>query len=312
MNRRIVLGSMLTLASAFPALAQSPRMRQPAPPIEVSTAVVPATPGDAQVPVETRLRVAAVESKVTTGRPYSAEATTEFVQVLGDGNKIVRKTTVRIARDSEGRTRREELAPDGTVKAISIYDPVNHVSFVLDPATRTAQKSAVRIVYPASAAVKVEAEREAAARVPGRVMVSPAELPSAAAAEDMRKRQAEVVARTGVGAGVGAVARTPGDAKRESLGQKIIDGVQAEGTRTTTVIPAGAIGNQQEITVVSEQWFSPDLEILLMTRHSDPRTGETSYTVSSIVRAEPAAGTFDVPADYTIRESSYMRQPALR
>jgi len=63
---------------------------------------------------------------------------------------------------------------------------------------------------------------------------------------------------------------------------------------------------------VSEQWFSPDLEILLMTRHRDPRTGETSYTLSSIVRAEPAAGTFDVPADYTIRESSYMRQPAPR
>jgi len=311
MNRRIVIGSMLTLAGALPALAQSPRMRQLAPPTEVSTAVVPATPGDAQVPVETRLRVAAVESKVTTGRPYSAEATTEFVQVLGDGNKIVRKTTVRIARDSEGRTRREELAPDGTIKAISIYDPVDHVSFVLDPATRTAQKSAVRIVYPASAAVKVEAEREAAARVAGKVVVSPLEVPSAAAAEDMRKRQGEVVARTG-GAGFGAVARTPGDAKRESLGQKIIDGVQAEGTRTTTVIPAGAIGNQQEITVVSEQWFSPDLEILLMTKHSDPRTGETSYTLSGIVRAEPAAGTFDVPGDYTIRESTYMRQPALR
>ena len=89
-----------------------------------------------------------VETRITTGRPYSAEATTEFVQTLGDGNKIARKATVRIYRDGEGRTRREELATDGTVKLISIYDPVAHTTYVLDPATRTARKSAVRVVMP--------------------------------------------------------------------------------------------------------------------------------------------------------------------
>jgi hypothetical protein len=98
--------------------------------------------------------------------------------------------------------------------------------------------------------------------------------------------------------------------KEESLGQKAFDGVLADGKRVTTVLPAGVIGNQAAITVQSEQWFSPDLEILLMTRHSDPRTGETSYTLTNIVRVEPAAGLFDVPADYTIQESSYLRTPA--
>jgi hypothetical protein len=253
-----------------------------------------------------------VESRITTGRPYSAEATTEFVQVLGDGNKIARRSTVRIYRDSEGRTRREELASDGTVKSISIYDPVAHVSYVLDPSTRTARRSPIRMVYPSKEmADKVGAEREAAARVAGKIAVAPVPLPAQAATEDLRKRQTELVVRA---AGAGALQpamRVQRDASEESLGQKAIDGVLADGKRVTTVLPAGAIGNQQAITVASEQWFSPDLEILLMTRHSDPRTGETSYTLSNITRGEPAAGLFDVPADYTVQES-LIRTPAAR
>ena len=97
----------------------------------------------------------------------------------------------------------------------------------------------------------------------------------------------------------------------ESLGQKMIDGVFADGKRVTTVLPAGSIGNQQPITVLSEQWFAPDLEILVMTKHSDPRTGETIYSLSNITRGEPAANLFDVPADYTIQDSSYIRTPAV-
>lgn len=309
MNRATVIGSVMALLAASPALAQSPMpaVAQPvAPPhTEMATVFVPAQEGLAQV------RLAAVESRVVAGRPYSAEATTQFVQVLGDGNKIVRKTTVRIFRDGDGRTRREELAADGTVKSISIYDPVAHVSYVLDPATRTATRSAVQMVYPAKTIPdKVTMEREAAGRVAGKVDIVVAPVDPAAVPGEMRKRQAEVVAR---GGGAAAIApRVAQDATKEALGQKPIDGVPADGTRTTTVIPAGAIGNQQDIVAVSEQWFSPDLEIFLMTRHSDPRSGETTYSLTNIVRAEPPAGTFDVPADYTVKESSYMRRQLAR
>ena len=72
------------------------------------------------------------------------------------------------------------------------------------------------------------------------------------------------------------------------------------------VIPAGGVGNAQPITVVSEQWFSPDLQVLLMTRHSDPRTGETNYRLTNIVRGEPDRSLFDVPADYTIKNNVAM------
>ena len=306
MRGRILLGSMWILAGAAGATAQIPRTAQPGvPPIEMSTTVMPS-------PERAQMRVAAVEARVTTGRPYLAEATTEFVHVLSDGNKIVRKTIVRVFRDGEGRTRREELGADGAVKSISIYDPVAHVSYVLDPATHTARKSVLRIVYPEPMAQKIQVEREASARMAGKIVVSPVELPAAETAEDLRKRQTEIVARGGGGGVLGAMPRAGEDTRKESLGQKMIDGVMAEGTRMTTVIPAGSIGNQQEIVATSEQWFSPDLEIFLMTTHRDPRSGETSYSLSNIVRAEPPAGTFDIPADYTIKESSYMRQPAAR
>jgi hypothetical protein len=103
--------------------------------------------------------------------------------------------------------------------------------------------------------------------------------------------------------------QAPGETTREDLALQTIEGVPATGTRTTTVIPAGAIGNLQPIKIVSEQWMSPDLKVLVMTRHTDPRTGETIYRLSNIVRAEPDRSLFTVPADYTIKEVNIRRAP---
>jgi hypothetical protein len=94
----------------------------------------------------------AVESTVTKGAPYSAEAVTEFQQVLSDGNRISRRTVVRIYRDSEGRTRREQTnrSADGKESvSISIVDPVAQASFTLDPESRTAYRSGAVIAGPA-------------------------------------------------------------------------------------------------------------------------------------------------------------------
>jgi len=313
MKVRIAVGALIALATQ--GAAAQVRERVPSPAIAEGVFVE----GQPGVPVMRASTV--VEARITTGRPYSAEATTEFVQVLGDGNKIARKSVVRIYRDSDGRTRREELGTDGTVKSVSIYDPVAHVSYVLDPATRTARKSASRVAYPAAASTlseeekkRIEARKAVDRGSPGAdgiVLASPAGAPPPALAEELRKRQqSEIAAGAGRGRGVMPPATWMlQDAKQESLGQKAIEGVIADGKRVTTVLPAGAIGNQQPITVQTEQWFSPDLEILLMTRHSDPRTGDTAYTVTNILRAEPQASLFDVPADYTILESPY-RAPA--
>ena len=266
----------------------------------------------------------AVEARITTGRPYSAEATTEFTQVLGDGNKIARKVTTRIYRDTDGRTRREELAADGSVKSISIYDTVGHVTYVLDPATKTARKSAVRVVLPDKFVPmtdedkrKIEEKLTAArgGRAPETItLVGPVPLPERVQPDEAGKRMAAETGARGRGRAVSPQPLVIGSqgGKEEALGQKLIEGVMADGKRVTTTLPAGAIGNQAPITVTSEQWFSPDLEILVMTRHSDPRAGETSYTLTNIVRAEPQATLFDLPPDYTVVGSGYMRSPAQR
>jgi len=91
-----------------------------------------------------------------------------------------------------------------------------------------------------------------------------------------------------------------GDAKTEQLGNMFIEGVQAQGTRTTTTIPAGDIGNDRPITIVDERWYSPDLQMTIMTKHSDPRSGETNFQLKNINRSSPPPTLFEVPSDYTV------------
>jgi hypothetical protein len=115
-----------------------------------------------------------------------------------------------------------------------------------------------------------------------------------------------------VGVGTAVYARVPVDPKstqREDLGQQAIEGVNASGTRTSTEIAAGAIGNEQPIKIVSEQWYSPDLQVLVLTKHADPRVGETTYRLTNIVRAEPAHSFFELPPDYTLKESMIRKEP---
>jgi len=92
-----------------------------------------------------------------------------------------------------------------------------------------------------------------------------------------------------------------GEPKTEQLGTMSIEGVQAQGTRTTITIPAGEIGNDRPINIVDERWYSPDLQMTIMTKHSDPRMGETNFRLSNINRSSPPSYMFEVPADYTVK-----------
>lgn len=76
----------------------------------------------------------------------------------------------------------------------------------------------------------------------------------------------------------------------------------AEGKRTTSVIPAGTIGNEQDIKVVNETWYSNDLQTMISSTRSDPRMGTTTYRLTNIQRAEPSPDLFQVPSDYNVRD----------
>lgn len=88
----------------------------------------------------------------------------------------------------------------------------------------------------------------------------------------------------------------------ESLGRQTISGVPADGTRRTLTIPAGQIGNVEPIQVVTERWYSPDLQMDVLVRRSDPRTGDSVVQVTNIVRSEPAPSLFEVPPDFQVTQ----------
>jgi hypothetical protein len=233
-----------------------------------------------------------VTSRVTVDRPYSAEAVNQSLQLLPDGNKIQRTTVTRVYRDSAGRTRREMLNDDGSVRSITISDPVSKVSYTLDPATRTATKGGAAVVSMGAGGGVATAAPSARAIEPGTAT---------------RGASVSGGGSGGATAGVATLTRSggalvAGNGNREALDPQIIEGLNVTGTRTTTIIPAGQVGNAQELRVISEQWMSDDLQLLVMTRHSDPRSGETLYRLRNVVRGEPDPSLFALPADYTVVE----------
>ena len=222
------------------------------------------------------------------GAPYSAEVVNESIQTLADGNRIVQRTSSMQYRDAEGRERREETSAMG---AIFITDPVAGARYTLHPDSQTAEKNSL----PSGGTYQLilnDAFSAQTARGGGPVHIALA-VPGGrgvAPAAAIRLNGAPLTLLTGDAIG----------AKTEQLGNMFIEGVQAQGTRTTTTIPAGDIGNDRPINIVDERWYSPDLQMTIMTRHSDPRSGETNFALKNINRSAPPPTLFEVPPDYTV------------
>lgn len=217
-----------------------------------------------------------LESDVVAGAPYSADIVNESVQVLSDGNRIVHRTTSRVYRDVEGRTRRETDRPNRTPEVI-VTDPVSARSWTLDLDTKVARERPMPRFL--QGAVNRGGQLEALT-----VMLN--------------GQLTSFVARGGNG---GFIVGGPNDqTAEEKLTQKTIEGLRVDGTRRTTTIAAGAIGNERPIVVTSEQWTSPELKVQVLSESNDPRTGTSTYKLVNVKRADPPASLFQVPADFTV------------
>ena len=212
--------------------------------------------------------------RVVKNAPFSADVVTETAQTLADGNRIKQTSTARVARDSEGRTRREQslsalgaFAGNGNLPRTVVFidDPVAGVSYALNPNNKTANKS-MRPARP----------------------------------EPGENGGLRAQFRGGPHAGRGR--RDNPDLKTESLGTQTMEGLSVQGTRTTMTILAGQMGNEQPIQIVTERWYSPELQTYILVKHSDPRSGETVTRYANISRAEPSSASFQVPADYQVRQ----------
>lgn len=293
MNRRLMIGvvSMAVIAAAsVTAFCQSQAASGT---VRLDVDVHKGVPGGAvaQVFVD---KVMAMEftDRVVKGAPYSADSVNETVQTLADGNRIVRKETARVYRDSEGRTRREMKVPgiarivvSGRGRAdnatadretITISDPVAGVRYVLDPATRTAFKMPLgQGVGTLITHREAPLEHGVTGGASGGTIVFQQHIVNSSDSEQT---------------------------KTEPLGKQTIESLEAEGTRSTYTIPAGQLGNDRPIDIVSERWYSSKLQTALLTTHSDARFGTTTFRLSHVSQAEPARSLFEIPADYTIKE----------
>jgi len=255
------------------------------------------------------------------GAPYSATVTNESVQTLADGNRIVQSSSGTIARDSQGRTRQDTMLPPiGNLSAanaphlIFIHDPVAQTSYTLNLTDKTAQKMPVPPLPPLPLPLlngKGDGLDVAIADV---AIASGAEVSRGARGPAGPGPDALYIQTNDIAAASGQLPNPPmiaqkifltndqGQATTEDLGSQTMEGVFVTGVRTTHTIPAGQIGNDKPIAVVTEVWTSPDLKTIIYSKRSDPRMGELTFQLTNITRAEPDASLFTVPADFKLVE----------
>lgn len=214
--------------------------------------------------------------KAVKGAPFSAQVILETSQTLASGVHLSHQMTGTLYRDSEGRTR-QELPRDGAPEIVLINDAVSGVRYNLHMFQHTASKIDIN-------AARLNRELEMQAR---------------AKRENEERQQMEKANSINSKHAQGS---SQPQRKVESLGTQTFDGVQAEGTRFTITIPAGNEGNDQPFDIVSERWYSPDLQVVVMGKRSDPRNGEAVYRLANINRSEPSHSLFEAPADFTVTE----------
>jgi len=261
---KVLVSGFLLLASQ--ALAQSP----------VVTPVPTGPARDYQGPRPGRV----------IGQPYAAVTETEKSQTLADGTNFERKfaPVEKSFRDSQGRTRRENYIPTGSsgdtssvLVRIFITDPLAGTEYVLDPNKHTAHQSTLT-GFPLGYTGGADA---------GPV----------------------IYMQAGSGNGESLPLRPPAQGRQqpskisvEDLGTQEIQGLTVHGTKTTVTIPAGAQGNDGPFETVSERWFSKELNIYILIKNYDPRSGETTIRTTIINRSEPDLSLFDIPVDYTVTQ----------
>jgi hypothetical protein len=266
MNRKLWICSLLS--GTLVLAAGIARTQEPPPPRHN---LMQQGPGPEGGPLGQRIELLGFEGmhggKVVTGAPFSAVAISESTQTLADGNHITRKTQANLYRDSQGRFRKE--VSFSAIGVLAEAGQRRNFIVIQDPVASVGyaldadQKVAHKFTFPGP---------RAAANRQNRTELR------------MQKQLAE------------------GTLQKTDLGTQTINGLTVSGTRYTRTILAGQIGNEKPITIVSEQWYSNDLQTVVKSTRSDPRFGETTYTLTNIQRTEPNAALFQVPSEYTIKE----------
>jgi hypothetical protein len=270
LSSQVVLVASATLLLSAAAFAQEPSSDSAPPPPEHGAM---RGPGFGPGPFRDRMEllgIGGMHGKVVTGAPFSAAATAETKQILSDGTTISRTVQTNLFRDAQGRVRREVTMP--AIGPLTASGTPRTFIMIQDPV--------------AGAGYMLDPSKKVAHKMPQHAHGGPgADSPDAAHEWTHRGDSANVI--------------------KESLGIQTINGVSAQGTRYTRTIPAGQVGNDKPLTIVKEEWYSPDLQMVVQSKHSDPFTGTMTYTVTNIQRTAPNATLFSVPSGYTVSDAPH-------
>lgn len=231
-----------------------------------------------------------MSSPAVQGAPYSATITNESVQTLADGNRIVQTSTGNTARDSMGRTRQDaplltigNMSPADAPRLVFLQDPVAQATYTLNLTEKTAMKGGA--FSPMALSPRTPGVATTGAMV-SKDIIAGAFVAGAAAPLAISVQKTGTVEE--------------GQPQSEDLGSKTMEGVSVMGTRTTRTIPAGQIGNDKPLSIVTEVWLSPELKTIVYSKRSDPRMGDQTFALTNIVRSEPDPSLFMVPSDFKL------------
>lgn len=209
--------------------------------------------------------------KVVTNAPFSADVTRETIQELSNGTKLDQKVSGSVARDSEGRTRQETTF--SAIGPLAASGQAAQVAFIRDPV------AGKNYILNENKKTAVTMNRRGGAN-----------------GENWQAMHEKMGQNANV--------------QTTSLGTKVMEGLTVNGTQTTRTIPAGRIGNDKPLVITTEEWYSPDLQMVISSTRTDPRFGTMTYQLTNINRSEPAQSLFTVPADYTAAPMSPHRGQA--
>ena len=210
-------------------------------------------------------RIQSVAIPAIPNAPFSAVVVTESTRIMPDGSKQTMWNHRTVARDSGGRTFQERryFAPNGNVQETRL-DQLDYQDPNAHQMTICSPFTRLCRTYPFTSRFVPPGQNDS---LPPSVT-----LPN----------------------GMTIV--------REHLGHQTIQDLDCIGSRETTTIPAGLIGNEKAQSIVKEFWYSPQLGINVLTKRSDPRVSSIqTFTVTQLVLSEPDPTIFTPPAGYTVR-----------
>ena len=248
--------------------------------------------------------------------PFSAEVITQYDRTLDNGGRIHRESRGTIFRDSQGRMRTEN-APSAVLPSseradhITINDPVQQVIIYLNPKTKTAtvvRFSDVEPNPPAVASKYGKAKEKSKVRLAGQTAagsgpsdtLAGSKAPGGAENLPLAQAASTPVATSKMDATI--FANT--SATIVPLGTRNIEGVSATGTRTTRTINPGTMGNDEPIVSISDSWVATDLKVTVLNETDDGQEGHSTMKLVNIVRGEPNAALFVIPAGYKVKENA--------